>query len=192
MADQAGEGLLSPFLQRRRIRAAIPHVRGRVLDHGCGNGALASYVPPGEYLGVDRDERSLALARARYPRHRFETELPPGLQFDTVVSLAVIEHVPDPTSLLRSLGAALRPGGRIVLSTPHPRAEWLHDLGARFRLFSAHARDEHEQLLDRERIDVVARGAGLTVESFHRFLGGVNQLAVLVCAAGDPKRAPNQ
>ena len=42
MTDQAAEGLLSPMLRNRRIQAVKPFLRGRVLDVGCGNGALTA------------------------------------------------------------------------------------------------------------------------------------------------------
>ena len=41
MADQGAEGLFSPFLRSRRLKAACPYIKGRVLDVGCGTGALA-------------------------------------------------------------------------------------------------------------------------------------------------------
>jgi 2-polyprenyl-3-methyl-5-hydroxy-6-metoxy-1,4-benzoquinol methylase len=181
MADQAAGGLLSPFLQRRRIAAALPHLRGRVLDVGCGSGALAAHVPPDRYYGMDADEASLAVARSRYPRHVFARELPgvePG--FDTVVALAVIEHVADPCAFLRALGDRLGPSpAAIVCTTPHPAAGWIHEVGARLGLFSRDAKEEHERLLDGTRLREVASRAALEVASYRRFLLGANQLAVL-------------
>ena len=104
MVDQAAEGLLSPFLRRQRFKAVRPYLRGRVLDVGCGTGALAAFVSPDCYLGVEIDYDSLAKARAAYPRHRFESALPnSGERFDTVIALAVIEHVLDPAGFFREL-----------------------------------------------------------------------------------------
>lgn len=74
-----------------------------MLDVGCGTGALAAFVSPDCYLGVEIDYDSLAKARA-YPWHRFEGALSnSGERFDTVIALAVIEHVPDPAGFLREL-----------------------------------------------------------------------------------------
>ena len=44
-------------------------------------------------------------------------------RFDTIVSLAVIEHAPDPKGFLMELAGRLEKGGRIVLTTPHPLSE---------------------------------------------------------------------
>src|ERR1700730_6957888 len=98
MADQL-TGLLSPFLRSRRIAAIRPFLgEGNLLDIGCGTGELARDVDPTKYVGVDRDEESISIARKKFPAHRFMTlaELsasPRDSQFDQIIGLAVIEHV---------------------------------------------------------------------------------------------------
>ena len=180
MADQGSQGLLSSFLRTQRLKAAKHHLRGRVLDFGCGSGAIAEFVEPTRYEGYDLDPASVSEARRRFPKHDFQTTEPaPDEQFDTVVLLAVLEHVSDPSGFLRMLSGFLRPDGRLVLTTPHPSMEWAHTAGARVRLFSHDAHEEHETLLDRKMIEQVAGGAGLAVENYRRFLLGANQLAVL-------------
>ena len=44
MADQGTEGLLSPMLRHMRIEKAKPYLNGKVLDIGCGSGALAKFI----------------------------------------------------------------------------------------------------------------------------------------------------
>jgi 2-polyprenyl-3-methyl-5-hydroxy-6-metoxy-1,4-benzoquinol methylase len=175
-----GSGILTPFLYRQRVRAVLPHVRGVVLDHGCGVYSLAASVPPESYLGVDIDDESLAVARRRHPQHRFEKEVPEGARYDTVASMAVIEHVSDPADYLRHLSGFLGDGGRIVLTTPHPRMERVYAWGAKARLFSPRASEEHEHLLAPRALEACAERAGLRVAHYQTFLGGANQLAVLV------------
>jgi 2-polyprenyl-3-methyl-5-hydroxy-6-metoxy-1,4-benzoquinol methylase len=179
MSDRGSAGLFTPFLIRRRVQAAMPYVRGSVLDHGCGPGGLAVHVPPARYLGYDIDEATLAVARASHPEHRFTGELPVGERFDTVVSMAVIEHVDDPVEYLQGLAAFVRDGGRVILTTPHPSSEALYRLGARLGLFSSLASDEHQPLLDEAALAGNSRPAGLDVLHYTTFMGGVNQLAVL-------------
>ncbi len=187
MADQALEGWLSPLLRRRRIGAALPHLRGRVLDFGCGSGALAAFIPPDRYLGFDVDAASLAAAHRLFPQHRFTADLPPEPAFDTVVALAVIEHVPDAGLFLRQLAANLAPGpaAAVVCTTPHPALGWVHALGARLGLFSRHASEEHHALLGRPRLRACADAAGLKLALYRRFLCGANQLAIF-----QPTEAP--
>ncbi|HEX7769798.1 MAG TPA: class I SAM-dependent methyltransferase [Dokdonella sp.] len=179
MSDQATQGRLSPFLRRRRLEAARPWLRGKVFDFGCGSGALAGLVEADDYCGFDTDATSLARARASHPRHRFVDAPPEGAAFDTVVSLAVIEHCKDPAEFLRGLVALARPGARVVVTTPHPAFEFIHDLGARAGLFSHDASEEHEALLDRKALHDLASAQGLPVLAYRRFLFGANQLFVL-------------
>ena len=109
VTDQASEGLLSPLLRNARIKAILPCLRGNVLDVGCGSGALANHVAQGNYTGVEIDEESLAICRQTYPGHNFLSELPsPAEKFDTIISLAVIEHVKSPDIFLQDLAVRLR------------------------------------------------------------------------------------
>lgn len=182
MADQSTEGLLSPFLRKRRFAAVRPYLNGRVLDVGCGSGRLAEYISSDQYLGIDVDPFSIELARARFPSHRFEANMSKvDGKFDTIVSLAVIEHVNDPTMFLENLVCHLvdSEDAHIVLTTPHPLGDWIHNYGAAVGLFSKHANDEHEELLDRETLKKTGRRAGLELKFYKRFLFGVNQLSIL-------------
>lgn len=179
MSDQGAQGLLSPFLRRQRLAAVRPWLRGTVFDLGCGSGALAELLGPENYCGYDIDASSLAKARALHPRHRFVDALPAEAAFDTVVSLAVIEHCKDPAAFLRGLVALARPGGSVVLTTPHPAFEFIHDFGARAGLFSHDASEEHEVLLDRKALHELAAAQSLPVLAYQRFLFGANQLFVL-------------
>jgi 2-polyprenyl-3-methyl-5-hydroxy-6-metoxy-1,4-benzoquinol methylase len=172
-------GVLSPWLQRRRLKIGPPYLRGRVLDYGCGDGQLASRCRPNAYLGVDIKLHALDQAREAHPGFRFATSVSSHERFDTVAAFAFIEHVPDPGAWLARFASLLEPDGRIVLTTPHPSMEWAHTLGARTHLFSQDAHEEHQELLDRERLQELATDAGLLVETYRRFLLGANQLVVL-------------
>ena len=182
MADQVQGGLLSPFLRRQRLQAARPYLQGAVLDFGCGTGALAPWCDQASYVGVDRDADSIRLAKAAQPNHRFLQELPEQGAFNTIVALAVIEHIKQPEALLAALKARLATNGQIVLTTPHPAFEWAHELGAKLGFFSGDAAEEHETLIDKAAMAKLAEAAGLRLLAARRFLFGVNQLFVLRAA----------
>lgn len=173
-------GLLSPFLRERRFRAARPFLRGDVLDFACASGELSRLVAPECYLGVDIDREALAQAVAGHPDHRFEhvDDLDPAARFDTVVALAVVEHLPDPDRWLADMAGRLRPAGTIVITTPHSRWEPLHGVAAKARLTSAHANEEHEDTFDEDELRALASRNGLVVQHYRRFLARMNQLAV--------------
>ncbi|MDQ2750923.1 MAG: class I SAM-dependent methyltransferase [Actinomycetota bacterium] len=157
----------------------MPYLQGRVLDFGSHEGVLTQYCSPDAYLGVERDALFIAKARELHPEFQFVTEAPAGEQFDTVAAFAVIEHIPDPGSILAGWANLLKPGGRVVATTPHPKFEWIHTVGAKVGLFSSHAHDEHEDLIDRKLMASLAAPAGLEIEKYKRFLFGANQLFVL-------------
>lgn len=172
-------GLLTGFLAAQRYKVARPHLRGKVLDFGCANGLLTQWCKPDAYLGVDIDAASIDIARRERPGFRFETELPAGEQFDTIVALALIEHVKDPSGLLATLRPLLSSAGAMVITTPHPRMEWAHTVGAKVHLFSHEAHEEHEDLINLELMKKVAADAGLAVTHYQRFLFGANQLFLI-------------
>lgn len=180
MADQGAEGLLSPYLRKKRIQAVAPWIKGRVLDFGCGAGLLATLVPADQYLGFDIDLISLDSAKKKFSAHKFTSNLTlPSQKFDTVAALAVIEHVNDQVKFLSTLAGYLANDlGNIVLTTPHPSIEWLHSFGARIGLFSRHANDEHEDLLNYFVLKKNGEQAGLRLQYYSRFLFGANQIVV--------------
>jgi 2-polyprenyl-3-methyl-5-hydroxy-6-metoxy-1,4-benzoquinol methylase len=182
MPDQVS-GLLSSWLREKRLEVVRQYLSGRVLDFGCGVGSLACYCEPDMYLGVDVDDTSTSIARRRFPRHSFSRTVDPSDSFDTIVALAVIEHVADPLALLRMLRGMLNRRGIIVLTTPHPRFEWIHTAGARLHLFSCEAADEHQVLLDRVSVEALCTQLPLRLALYRRFLLGANQLFVLT---GEP------
>ena len=101
----------------------------RVLDVGCGNGyTIGQFTALGcEAVGIDLSEQGIAHARATYPQARFEL-LPANDRllgelrcepFDLVVSTEVVEHLYAPRPYVAGCYQALKPGGRLVISTPY-------------------------------------------------------------------------
>jgi 2-polyprenyl-3-methyl-5-hydroxy-6-metoxy-1,4-benzoquinol methylase len=101
----------------------------RVLDVGCGLGALAGeFSRRGcEVVGIDLDDHNLDIARHAYPKVRFvncaaNDQLLNALNeppFDLVTCTEVIEHVYSPQSLIAGCFAAMRPGGKFVITAPY-------------------------------------------------------------------------
>ena len=102
----------------RRI-AELVRPGSKILDVGCGEGALAPYLPDATYVGLDPNPH----ATAAQPDIRCETVARHAAtypeQYDVVCALHVIEHVPDPLSFVHSLVECIRPGGRLCIVAPH-------------------------------------------------------------------------
>jgi SAM-dependent methyltransferase len=180
MADRL-KGVFSPWLRRRRFAVVQQFIKtGEVVDYGCGIGLLANFIPPERYVGLDVDDLSLVKARQEFPAHRFFhlSEFEPAKKFDTLIALAVIQYLPDPEQFLRWALELLRPGGKVVVTTPNPAAEPLLLLGGRLGLLGKDSREEHLTLLNKSGFFALAQRLAIPMTEYSTFLLGVNQLAV--------------
>lgn len=143
-----------------------PLGKNRLLDVGCGaGGTLLTYRRLGwEVRGIEVDPRAAAVARERgLDVHCGTVDDAPfdAGAFDLVTLKHVVEHVLDPTALLRRAARFLAPGGRIVALTPN-----VDSLG--FRMFGScwYPLDapRHLMLFDPRTIRRLAERAGLRVE----------------------------
>lgn len=188
--------LLSAFLLQRRLAAVTPFLRGDVLDLGCGGADIAARLRPDQaYVGVDWRAALIDQLRARWPRHTFyqrdfDTQpLALPRRFDTVVMLAVIEHLSQPDHLFAQLCAVLQPGGQVVMTSPSAWGNWLHGWGARVGLFSREAAREHNLIFSRDLLADRVRPHGMALAHYSTFGAGGNQLFVCRPAAGDAAQA---
>jgi len=94
-----------------------------LLDVGCGTGCLLERLSsqPGLYTaGIELNAQAAQLARRVSGRPIYEVpfeEFRSDRKFDAITLINVLSHVPSFDGLFRSLRAALRPGGKIILRT---------------------------------------------------------------------------
>lgn len=115
-----------------------PKAPAHLLDYGCGSGEyLLRMVPFGHQLqGTEYDPRLVSTLTARgIPVADVETldDATWTGRFDHITLAHVIEHVPNPSALLRRLSLWLRPGGTIFLEVPNADATGLAIFGGYWR-----------------------------------------------------------
>jgi len=114
----------------------IPDGVGRLLDAGCHDGeSTAAFHRRAETaFGVDTDDRAIRAGATRFPDVRLLVASGDALPFsddtfDCVVFSEVLEHVPAEVEerCIRELWRVCRPGGRLILTTPHRGSFWWMD-----------------------------------------------------------------
>ena len=114
----------------------VPLAGKRVLDIGCGGGILAGAMARkgAEVLGIDLAGKALKVAQLHaleaqtqgvsYREVSAETlaaEQPES--FDVVTCMEMLEHVPDPSSVVRACATLVKPGGHVFFSTINRNAK---------------------------------------------------------------------
>lgn len=130
--DRARAGEPSFLAQKRIVLEMIGGRGGRVLDVGCGPAVMEeALLERGlEVWGIDPAERMIELGRARLAAHpaqsrcRLETGDVRRLRwpaefFDVVISMGVLEYLPDASAALSEIRRVLRPGGIAVFTVPN-------------------------------------------------------------------------
>jgi SAM-dependent methyltransferase len=115
---------LHAWLRLDTVRRLLPPEARTVLEIGAGEGAVgAELARRYEYLGVEPDERSAAVAARRIGSSGrilpvAVEELPVGEVFDLVCALEVLEHIHDDRGAVAAWVQRVRPGGRLLVSVP--------------------------------------------------------------------------
>jgi len=120
----------------------------RVLDVGCGGGLLSEGMAErgAEVTGIDLSEKPLGVAKLhllesgqkvdyrKISAEQMAEEMPGA--FDAVTCLEMLEHVPDPASIVASCARLVKPGGQVFFSTinRNPKAYLFAVIGAEYLL----------------------------------------------------------
>jgi 2-polyprenyl-6-hydroxyphenyl methylase / 3-demethylubiquinone-9 3-methyltransferase len=120
----------------------------KVLDVGCGGGILSESMAAkgADVTGIDMGEAPLQVARLhllesgldvqydRIPVERLAAEQPET--FDVVTCMEMLEHVPDPASVIEACSRLVKPGGHVIFSTinRNPKSYLFAIVGAEYLL----------------------------------------------------------
>jgi len=163
------------------IQQLCPLAGKRVVDVGCGGGILSDSMARAgaQVLGIDLSTKPLRVAElhameagtegVEYREIAVEAlaaEQPAG--FDVVTCMEMLEHVPDPASVVRALGTLVKPGGWVFLSTLNRNAKafLLAIVGAEYVLnMLPKGTHEYARFLKPSELAQFCRDAGLELQA---------------------------
>ena len=130
------------------INARVPLAGKTVVDVGCGGGILAESIARkgAKVTGIDLSDKALKVADL----HSMESEVQVRYekiaavdlaaraagQYDVVTCMEMLEHVPDPASIVRACATLVKPGGHVFFSTlnRNPKSYLFAIIGAEYVL----------------------------------------------------------
>jgi 2-polyprenyl-6-hydroxyphenyl methylase / 3-demethylubiquinone-9 3-methyltransferase len=159
------------------IEGLVPLAGKQVVDIGCGGGILSDSMARkgANVLGIDLSAKALRVAQlhaleastanVRYQEISAEALAleHPG-EFDVVTCMEMLEHVPDPSSVVRACRALVKPGGWVFFSTinRNPKSFLFAILGAEYILqLLPKGTHEFSKFIRPSELAAHCRGAGL-------------------------------
>jgi len=113
---------------REDLVARLPQPLGRVLDVGCGGGAVGCALRAAgasELVGIELDGRAAQRARATFDQV-YEGDAEAAISgissaFDTICCYDILEHLYDPPGVIEALRSIAAPGSHLHISIPNAR-----------------------------------------------------------------------
>jgi 2-polyprenyl-6-hydroxyphenyl methylase / 3-demethylubiquinone-9 3-methyltransferase len=161
------------------IQSHVPLKDKRVVDIGCGGGILSDSMARqgADVLGIDLATKALRVAQlhaleAHTPNVRYREISAEALaaqepaSFDVVTCMEMLEHVPDPASVVLACATLVKPGGWVFFSTinRNPKAFLLAIVGAEYVLnLLPRGTHEYQKFIRPSELARHTRTAGLTL-----------------------------
>jgi 2-polyprenyl-6-hydroxyphenyl methylase / 3-demethylubiquinone-9 3-methyltransferase len=159
------------------INSICPVAHLRTLDVGCGGGILADAMARNgaDVLGIDLSTKALKIAQlhaleAQTPRVAYREVSAEALaaesagQFDVITCMEMLEHVPNPASVVQACATLVKPGGWVFFSTinRNPKSFLFAIVGAEY-LLNMLPRGTHEfaKMIRPSELAAYGRNAGL-------------------------------
>ena len=167
-------------LRLEGINARAPRAGKKVIDIGCGGGILAESMAKkgADVTGIDLSEKALKVADLHSLESgvqvRYEVIAAEDMaareagQYDVVTCMEMLEHVPDPASIVRAAMTLVKPGGHVFFSTinRNPKAYLFAVVGAEYLLrMLPKGTHDYGKFITPAELSRFAREAGLQVDS---------------------------
>ena len=170
-------------LRTEYINLHSPVKNLKVLDVGCGGGLITEAMAAfgAQVTGIDMGEAPLSVAKLHLLESGHSVEYlkitaeqlaeQRSQQFDIVTCLEMLEHVPDPASVVQACSELVKPSGDVYFSTinRNPKAWLLAIVGAEYILnLLPRGTHEYDKLIKPSELDSYARSANLQM---HNMIG---------------------
>ena len=162
------------------IRQHVKLAGSKIVDIGCGGGILTESMSAANatVTGIDMAEGPLAVAKLHQHESGAEVdyrqctaeelaETEPE-QYDVVTCLEMLEHVPDPSQVIRSCAELVKPGGHVFFSTinRNPKSFMFAIVGAEYVLkLLPGGTHEYEKFIRPSELEAWARNSSLELRS---------------------------
>lgn len=161
--------------------ASAALVGKRIVDVGCGGGILAEAMAIGgaDVTGIDLADKSLTVAklhslesgvRVNYRKiSAEELAVEQAEQYDVVVCMEMLEHVPNPASVVQACAELVKPGGWLFFSTlnRNPKSYLFAIIGAEYVLkLLPKGTHQWEAFIKPSELAEACRSAGLEIVAF--------------------------
>lgn len=117
------------FLLAKLDEEASPGSRLEILDVGCGDGLFFGELSRyGSVRGIEPDAQLISDGpwRSRIHVGYLDESFEPGTDFDWILALDVLEHIPNALAFLRTARSLLSERGKLYLTVPAHRCLWTH------------------------------------------------------------------
>lgn len=162
------------------INNCVPLAGKNVIDVGCGGGILAESMARkgAQVTGIDLSDKALKVAdlhglesgiSVRYEKIAVEEiAMREAGRYDVVTCMEMLEHVPDPASIIRACATLVKPGGRVFFSTlnRNPKAYLLAVIGAEYLLqLLPKGTHDYAKFITPAELSQAIRNAGLQLDT---------------------------
>ena len=163
------------------INSRIPLIGKKVIDIGCGGGILAESMAKkgANVTGIDLSEKALKVAdlhglesgvSVRYEKIAAEDiAAREPAQYDVVTCMEMLEHVPNPASIIQACTALVKPGGQVFFSTLNRnlKSYLFAIIGAEYLLqLLPKGTHDYAKFITPAELSQAIRNAGLQVDTF--------------------------
>jgi len=174
--------LADKILQKMRLRAVAPYIKEMdyILDVGTGDGAFFRYFDKVSGVGIDPDPKGGNINK----RVTIITDIFPSYElknrnFDAIVMLAVLEHIPEKklNAISENCRSFLKMNGLVLITVPSKKVDFILKVLKKIKIVDAETLHQHYGF-DVKKVDQLFNSSHFKLLVKRKFQLGLNNLFV--------------